>query len=255
MPISSDVLFHFTIRLENLESILTSDFRPHFSLENLNVIMPDSEHTHELEFAIPMVSFCDIPLSQTIQHMEVYGSYGIGLSKEWGKSRGVCPVLYTVPHSFLALKLRSLIENISDIPGTSASSNELLDDFHDATCYIKPYEGKVILANGDEATVRFYDEREWRYVASLPTESFRYGLDKEGFNDQSIRQKANDHLWSQDRLEFVPNDIKYLIVKSEDEILELIMKVEAIKKPRYSPDEIKLLTSRIISAERIQSDL
>ena len=202
-----------------------------------------------------MVSFCDIPLSQTIQHMDVYGSYGIGLSKEWGISNGVCPVHYTYPNSLIARKLRDLVEKISKVPGTSTESNELLEDFHDVSCYLKPYEGEIVRPDGDIKTVRFYDEREWRYVSQLSKESFRFGLAREGFQDHVVRQAANEHLWSQDRIKFKPNDIKFLIVESEREILELIKEVEDLKGKRYSLNEVKLLSSRIISADQIRRDL
>jgi len=251
MPISSNTLFHFTSSIVNLLSILEYDFRPHFSLEDLNAIMPGHP---ELEFGIPMVSFCDIPLSQTIKHLNVYGSYGIGLRKEWGVSNGICPVLYTYPRSLLAQKLCELVQKITQLPDTTGTSNQLLDDFHDITCYVKPYEGNVILSDGEEKSIRFYDEREWRYVPKLSEESFRYGLAKVAFEDPEKIKDANKHLWSQDTIQFKPNDVKYLIVKLDKEILDLIKKVEELKGKRYSFDDIKLLSSRVISAEQIRSD-
>lgn len=96
MPISTSTVFHFTRSSENLISILAHTFRPHFCLEDLNVVMPDSRHEEDLEFAIPMVSFCDIPLSQVSPHLKHYGNYGIGLSKDWAISSGLAPVLYVV---------------------------------------------------------------------------------------------------------------------------------------------------------------
>lgn len=77
--LSANTLFHFTSSLDNLINVLTNEFHPNFCLENLNVLL-------ELpipEMAIPMLSFCDIPLSQTGFHLSVYGDCGIGMSKSW----------------------------------------------------------------------------------------------------------------------------------------------------------------------------
>jgi hypothetical protein len=82
--ISSNTLFHFTDKRENLINILENEFRPHFCLENFNFFAHDMNYREGFEIAIPMVCFCDIPLSQARIHMKHYGEYGIGLSKEWG---------------------------------------------------------------------------------------------------------------------------------------------------------------------------
>lgn len=76
--LSANTLFHYTRSLDNLEGILTNEFSPRFCLESLSFhqTMP------EREVAIPLVSFCDIPLSQIKSHVRLYGSYAIGLSKE-----------------------------------------------------------------------------------------------------------------------------------------------------------------------------
>lgn len=71
LTISSNTLFHFTKNIENVINILKNGFRPHFCVEDLNIIAPDLGSIDELEFAIPMVCFCDIPLSQARVHMEL----------------------------------------------------------------------------------------------------------------------------------------------------------------------------------------
>ena len=86
MNISLNTLFHFTDKIENVIGILKEGFRPHFCLEDLNDFVSRDERIEYLEWAIPMVCFCDIPLSQSTNHREHYGNYGIGLSKEWGKA-------------------------------------------------------------------------------------------------------------------------------------------------------------------------
>ena len=94
MPISANALFHFTNTRGNLISILENEFRPHYSLEDYSIILPTERQDINMRFAIPMVSFCDIPISHSKTHRTTYGQYGIGLSKEWGQKNGVSPVLY-----------------------------------------------------------------------------------------------------------------------------------------------------------------
>lgn len=85
--LSSSTLLHYTERVEYLYDILENDFSPRICIEKLN---PFSRS----EIAIPMKCFCDIPLSQVGDHTKQYGEYGIGLTKEWGKKKGISPVFY-----------------------------------------------------------------------------------------------------------------------------------------------------------------
>ena len=122
ITISSNTLFHFTSGIHRIISILKHGFfKPNLSLEDLSFL------EIEEKVAIPMVSFCDIPLSQTKAHMRVYGYYGIGLSKLWGKMNGVSPVLYTYQGSPLTASLSQCLawthkkyldnkESLSDSP-------------------------------------------------------------------------------------------------------------------------------------------
>ena len=100
MPISSNTLFHFTRSAEALVGILKHEFTPHYCLEDYSVLPAAAPESPNI--AIPMVSFCDIPLSQASEHLAQYGDFGIGLSKNWGMKKGVSPVLYAYPGSSTA---------------------------------------------------------------------------------------------------------------------------------------------------------
>lgn len=84
-----DILFHFT-KKENLFKILESAFNVSYARE---IIIGKSS---EREFAIPMVSFCDLRLTELKSHMIKYGSYGIGLTKQWANANGLNPVMYII---------------------------------------------------------------------------------------------------------------------------------------------------------------
>jgi hypothetical protein len=251
MPISSSTLFHFTSDLDRVVGILENDFRPHFSLENLNVLAPKEASRPELEFAVPMVSFCDIPLSQVEKHTRAYGKYGLGLTKEWGRRNKIAPVLYTYRGSRLASRLSALA--INSLTGPTLQVRQLQDSFYDLSCYVKPYEGPLERRGKTTPRYRFYDEREWRYVPPPASDLYRYGMTKAEFGNSAGRAQGNAWLWNRSRLKFAPRDIKYIIVAKEDEIVPAIHHVER-GKSRFGPDQVRLLISRIVSAEQILSD-
>jgi hypothetical protein len=87
VPISFALIWASIQLRSTIAGFLKNDFRPHYCLEDFNVIFP-GEPEDNLSLAIPMVSFCDIPLSQSQQHLDTYGGYGIGLTKEWAKEMG-----------------------------------------------------------------------------------------------------------------------------------------------------------------------
>jgi hypothetical protein len=63
------------------------------------------------------------------------------------------------------------------------------------------------------------------------------------------------------RLNFEPNDIKYLIVESDNDINDLISHLRNEKlnstslNSHFTPDIIDRLSSRILTAEQIHSDM
>lgn len=213
-----------------------------------------------------MICFCDIPLSQIKNHTDTYGKYAIGLKKEWAIKKGVTPILYTHKSSLITKNLQQnhsdifaiLNNNPKDIQTPIFWNSLLYTSF-----FIKPYQGQQNIS-GKKKNITFYDEREWRYT--LPREIFMEQLKKivnDGFtdaflseaeyNDLDIKQSINK---GNERygLDFSPKDINYIIVEKEDEVLEIMRVVRGIKGSHYSYDDVELLSTRIISMERIAED-
>jgi len=243
--ISSNTLFHFTDG-ENLISILKEGFKPHLCMEDLNFFLtdePTEEDAEELQHAIPMICFCDIPLSQSKNHMSTYGNYGIGLNKDWGKRNSISPVLYAYKKS----KITSVIQQIL----INFPNDILWYDLYCIFCFTKAYEGrKEKEGRFSDEIIRFYDEREWRYVP--PIEDFHdCCLYKREYLDKSHRRYIQDRL-DKMPLNFEASDIKYIIVSSEEKIIHIIDEIE--KMDRFDKNDKKLLYSRIISAKQINED-
>jgi len=262
MVISSNTLFHFTNSMRNLISILKLEFHPKFCLEDFQSVYPEQIS----EEAVPMVCFCDLPLSSVGKHLEFYGSYGIGMTKNWGIRNGINPVIYTYKGSSLAKYFKVLLYNSPFGLSTTAQFS-----LFEAKSFIKPCEGKIyrqgayhnkgkIYRQGAYHNRKFYDEREWRYIPYMgprtgkPHDNRTYRLKKEEYLDFETLLKENRAIGEKYKIPFQPKDIKYIIVKKETEILQMIKDVENIKGKRFSADTIRTLSSRIISAEHIQTD-
>lgn len=241
--ISSSTLFHFTNSMDNLLNILENDFSPHYCLEVF------TQKDDELEeYAIPMVSFCDLPLSLIKNHLNHYGKYGIGLSKAWGIAKGITPVLYIHNNSILL----SLVDELHPLIKTrNAMDFELSKTIY--TSYVKPYEGTAFRHGEYIKSVRFYDEREWRYVPNTKSAFDSAFLSKDIYLFSIHKKLLEEKFAQQYKLTFTPNDIHYIIVEKETEILPMIRDIEKIKG-KYNLDDVRILTTRIISSERIKED-
>src|SRR5947209_1483362 len=97
MIVTSDTLFHFTKSRNNLERILSERFKFSYCKESYHI---DSDFSGELY--IPMISFCDLPLGLIKNHITKYGSFGIGMTKEWGIKNKLNPVLYLEKKSLVS---------------------------------------------------------------------------------------------------------------------------------------------------------
>lgn len=249
--LSANTLFHFTKSKDNLIDILKSNFRPSYCTEK--TYFTDKYQTWD----IPMVCFCDIPLSKVKEHTSWYGEYAIGITKEWAVKNNVNPILYINENIEL---VNTLKENLKFLLGLRDDSNYINNNIQlfitnllYQCAYIKPYEGEQYNHKKQQVkTKRFYDEREWRYIPvrakfSEPNSMFQFG------NDSFIKGGFNSYITDELGLNFAPQYINYIIVSKEKEILSIKREIEMIKG-EYSRNDVELLTTRIISMERINED-
>jgi hypothetical protein len=250
--ISSNTLFHFTPTAKCLIGILKNGFQPRYSYEECHIKSPDGQSKPLFRNAIPMVSFCDIPLSQIKEHIKTYGSYGIGMSKDWGKRKGLNPVLYLTESAVLSQNVDSILDIV--IHRNSQLPLDLRASSVDIVRYVKPYSGSFCRNGKLRRNLRFYDEREWRYVPAISSTIDKLFLTKDEFDNEIIRARYNKKL-EEAILSFEPDDIKYVIIKKEEQIPLMIKALREIKAPNYDERTIEILTSRIITSQQILSDL
>ena len=106
--INASSLFHFTRKFDTLQSIVRNGLRFSYAFERFspNIIANFNYPSNpqlvlstykNAGVAIPMISFCDIPITRTAEHIGKYGQYMIGLDKEFiidTYNEIINPVLY-----------------------------------------------------------------------------------------------------------------------------------------------------------------
>lgn len=253
--LSANTLFHYTNSIKHLINILTNEFYPRYCLEEgMNLIFSQDS----IEIAIPMVCFCDIPLSQVEQHAKFYGSYAIGLSKEWGKIHKISPVMYSYKDAASAEYIYNLWQGYLDKTDEGIGN---IDDLMPFCYFLKPYEGQIWKDGKKRKRLKiFYDEREWRYVPLITKDNHPMGIRGQWIKntmylDKEIRKELNGYLETDElKLKFTPNDIKYIIVKNESERKEIRDQIIRIKSTKFAPRDIEILTTRILTVEQIMED-
>jgi hypothetical protein len=275
MALSADTLFHFT-KYEHLTSIIANrTFYPRYSFE---LLLNDENHI----VAIPMVCFCDIPLSQIYPHAVAYHKNGIGLSKEWGRNSGINPVFYLQQKSRPFFILREIlsaskfIRNQSGQVAMIADNAKALRYYYELLTFFKPREGKTW--DRDNATFvqkntakgpldkifNFYDEREWRFVPDNQKESTSQSIpinfipkeflyDGQG-NFLNDRFESFNKIQLEFALPFNPDQVKYIIVDRKDKINRLVEFIKNLGKETYTEAEKNLLYTKIISLTQIRKD-
>lgn len=247
-----DILFHFTNK-ESLYNILNETFKVSYSLEKI------TGTKNSVEFGAPMVSFCDLKLSELKSHMNKYGKYGIGLTKEWAYKYGLNPVFYVNGNSPL---VESFLEGVNNLyseikkTGNDAQYFPLLESYNSTLNmyrFMKNYEGdlkrrgKKVIKN-----FRFADEREWRYVPNSSDLLYPFAP-KDNFSNTKKKNLLNAQV-SHIKLAFQAEDIKYLIIERDEEISDLIMHLE-LAKAHYDENTRRRLASIILTSEQIHNDV
>ena len=248
------ILFHFTKRKKTLYSILSETFKVSYAREAIH----GTETKREL--GVPMVSFCDVKLHDIKSHIKNYGSYGIGLTKEWANRNGLNPVLYINKQceliGNLMLALNNLYVRLDQISDTERADNMIghYNNLLNLYRYIKNYEGPLkrrgkLVSNN----YRFADEKEWRYVPPLKSRDvfpFLPIAEIDTRSKKATRNKAIEH----HRLRFEPDDIRYLIVKDDNDIVDLLHHLRTVKS-RFDESIIQRLSTRIFTTYQINHDI
>lgn len=246
MAISTNSIIHYTKSFDNLSSILKEGFRIKYCAEVLLLGERGSSSA-----AHPMISFCDIPLSNSSQHFEAYGKYGLGLTKQWAVRNGVNPVIYIDRNSLIAESIYSLIKarRKADSNLTVKQKREILQ----IKSYAKNYSGTLKrTGKPDIKNYIFYNEREWRLIPpknKINNKPFSislkaYNNDKDKYNNELIDC----------RYKFEIQDISYIIVEKTEEIPQMVKVLRQLYYEQYSGKELDILLSKVCSTEQILSD-
>lgn len=253
MAVSNNSIVHYTKRLDSIKGILFEGFRLKYCCEKLSSAFEDNI---TVELAIPMVSFCDLPLSQIREHTDKFGKYGIGLTKEWARKYLMSPVIYFEQRSSIcAVYLKSLEERLELFHFDSDQKPDShLNDLIMFFLYAKNYEGIPIrpMDPENQTVVRFYNEREWRYVpftddlkgAKLFHLIENYIQNKEEYNKQLEELRLNFYL----------DELSYIIVDTAEEAYEIAKFIDDIYYNHASRGQITRAISKIFTQEQITND-
>lgn len=193
-------LFHYTNKIENIQSILKNGLIPNYCSEDLRFT-----YKKGLYIGIPMVSFCDIPISKANIHAKRYGDFAIGLNKDCFKKKSINPIMYAYNNQILKSiynihngivqyweRNHQILMNAQKANAEYFSKTKKIDkkrlspamlEFRkdikilckelikntetrdDLIGYIKKYEGKY-----KKKKINNYEENEWRYVVERDIE-------------------------------------------------------------------------------------
>ena len=236
----SESLFHFTKNIEFLKSILVNGLYPRYCQEDLSWFKLDDHVSY------PFSSFCDIPLSRISEHANFYGTYGLGFSKSWGLKNNLNPVIYCESDGLIPKVSDYMIKEIDGETDEQQKEREI--NLWRLVKLVKPLTGSMIIG-GTIVEKDFYQENEWRYIPDEDIDStVLFKEDYEKLKDE------NNKKMEEFKLEFSPNDIKYIFVKNDSDIPSIVDFINH-NLAHYSANDLKILNSRIISLDAVETDL
>lgn len=244
---SARSLFHFVDKQEYLLEIL--EFQaliPRYCREDVAYL-----NIKFKSLAYPMICFCDINLHKITSHVEFYGKYGIAFSKNWGIQNKIQPIQYINENSPIQADFQEAFN-----ASLNSEVNDLTHDFLlTQMCYYKPLYGKMIrkdkkTGNIEEVRRTFTDECEWRYIPKVSSYKLKSVLME---NEEFLRDDYNNALKKANKccLKFNWNDIRYIIIESNDDFNKIVSILEAKIKDK---DIKHRIISKIIIWNEMEGD-
>lgn len=234
--IYSNSFFHYTQKYEVLVGILENGFIGSYANEQYPKANGAIGHLY-----IPMISFCDIPLSQ-LQHI-VYGNYAIGMSRLWGNELPLCPVSY-YPNKRSANITRFITDCFDKFKNNSSLYTKLLG-------YVKPVRKYRETGYAKQRRRDNYIEREWRKIYQK-----KWIESKDQY--VAFKEKNGGSLLNQFISRFHPSQVDMIVVKSDVDREDLISKINSLQQiGGYSDirnNERLLLISKITTIDEIKKN-
>lgn len=279
-PINASSLLHFTNSMDALKGILEKGFRFSYCCEkvsdtiNMNEIHPEGASFFRpspyinSNIAIPMICFCDIPLTRAKSHSNIYGKFIVGVDKDMALTvfgDNINPVMYRTSQTIgLALHDLSVVKaKVDDVDGCynyKRSLNQVIGN-------TKPYSGTF---KGIE-NYCYYNEREWRILIPHDYDEhtkWYWNLSEEEFaikkgeinktlhsSEYAYRCFTSDIDDEESFMQF----ITHIVVDAEAHIPELVEFILNEEQPLFGYPKLSkrlrnFLVSRITSFERIEND-
>lgn len=243
MNIYSNSFFHRVKDFNAIKGILEDGFNAYYCREE--IFMGKGKRPSYI--GIPMVSFCDLPLSYFAQNN--YGEYGIAMRRQWGRERNLEPVLY-YPNDEKCQSTKMVIKAAKDF----ATHPEQYDTYR-ILGYAKPVM-KVKCPKGYNPDN--YVEREWRKVYANPAPCrWKNETEYATYRGAAGSPKTPVSL----PLKFSVVDIDFIIVKRKDlkQLQDFIMNgalVDVGGKSNAVTQEDRIgLISKILVAEDLLHNL
>lgn len=212
MGYSSDILWHQTTKTGFKEILKSKMFKCAYSLESIN--WKSSNKT----FAIPMISFCNIALSDLAEYLGKYGDYTIGMRKLWKYASKTSLVWYRDRNSLSLHPVMDYLHSLKSFPSPDMQK-ETETLLWTQISHTKNFEGP--LKRRKIKCYRFFDEYEFRFVPdidNLETEKISPILSKTEYEKYKKDNKSSVIDSSNLALGFCLNDIEYILVKDKGQL-------------------------------------
>lgn len=279
-------LFHYTKEVSDLKSILENGLKPNYCKEDF------SETPINKFIALPMLCFCDIPISRASTFRQGkddtgYGNYALGLTKEWGIKNNINPILYISNGSvFNALQnygaiLAQMKYNAEkDALETINAHPEFVQNENGKITYTAsntiPNSGKTVCdimishflqydkhilygliktyKNKDKNDYINYNENEWRYVVSHD-----WYWDKDKYNEWRGDKNNPKPPSKFEPLRFNIADVNFIILENKFDVSDFVTYIRELKvfggNTNHIADEDKnILLTKIITIDDIESN-
>lgn len=240
---SANTFFHFMDKERFLHEIIKEKkIYPRFCEEDISNLELDIR-----SISIAMKCFCDIPLHLVSEHKKEYGSYCIGLSKEWGIQSGLQPVIYYNSDSSYTRILKSSYNAAMKYAADDNLVDEVGGLVNHAFKYIKPVIGTDLKT---KKLKDFTDEKEWRFVPDILGLDFSEIIVKKGIiKDKALIEEYNKSIRENKYcLSFDYDDIKYLFVNNDSQRRRLIKLINKLECSQIEKD--RLITKICVWKER-----